>query len=802
MSDQFFFQSSNDGDFKISDVTRFLLSLICNVLYTTLGYFRASLASDFPLIIIFSSLFAGLQIQNIESNLPLADPILVGRSHDVDAVVDLASSSGRVVSLTGPWGVGKSALALSVARQLQPKFILPVTFDLRGCQLSEGVIRRVMQQFGLQLQTSDCKLLYNWLNCREQRFLFLLDNLDLKPEEDQKLSDFIDDLMFHVKNLRVICTSRRNFFKGQSTHESYRVGDIKGRSKDLLKELVPDLHEEGVDQLAIACGHTPLCLCLMGIVFTLEEIDAGRLFEELTINEHPLTAKIQDALRSVTSEECEAQQLLSTASCLLKCIESLPVEISVGLRKLASYPSFSRASALAALSPEESKEATERAENSLRLLVQMGLLTEIKQEAHYAMEPGVRLVMQVTGQKDHQAYVQEGVTVLQQLIETYHSQKALEAVREFSTAYDFLEDVVWSVTEQEDAYEKCRQFATMEAAIFLTNELSETTYMSLFESMAQQAEGRGDKGAEVRALCCMAYRFIEAKDVRNGSGIIQKAYEIVHNQPRTVAETDRALTLFCLGKLYWLDESDRAQAQTFVKKALDLYKQAHGMKHLHTLYTYELYGWMLTSTGNFQTARHFYNVSDFVVRELLDEHPQLIAGYDSRRAIWDKLSLFARATEIARKAARVAEQFYGEHPVTASMQAHYCESIVKRGSLNEAIRAGVGALSSRIKLLGDHLDTATSYKDMAYLMLRSGQYDESVRFSQSALDIYEKLNAGERHKIEMKNLMSQARYRLQYRSSVFVQLESKNASKRDIRDVLNTSVVSSPPLTTSVSTDV
>lgn len=741
----------------------------------------------------------GLQIQNIESNLPLADPILVGRTHDIEEVVELASSTGRVVTLTGSWGVGKSELAVSVAKQLQPKFILPLMFNLRGCRTTDSVIRRVVRQFGLALKPNEMKLFYNWLNCREQRFLFVFDNLDLKgDDENKRVSEFIDNMMFHVRNLRVLCTSRSNFFRGQSSHESYRVGSIPQRSQELLQQLVPDLHAEGVTALAEACDHVPLLLRLLAKIFLLDDIDTGKLFEDITQSrmEDPLLPKIKENIEKLTQDESEVTQLENFAACLLKCIYSLPKQLLDFLEKLASYPSFGKPTALAAFSADEKDR--DEAENALRLLVRLGLLTEIAQETHYAMQPCVHLILKTCAKDEGArmtAYQQEGVTVLKQLVEVYHSHKAIEAVREFNTAFDFIEDVMWNIIEREDAYEACQEFATLQGAIFLTEELSELTYMSLFESMEQQAEDRGDRIIQVRALCAMAYRFVENNDIKHGSGSIQKAYEIVHNQPETIGETDRALTLYCLGKLYWLDESDRNQAQNFVKKALDTYKKVHGMRHLETLYAYELYGWMLTNTENYQSARHFYNVSDFVARELLDEHPQLIAGYDSRRAIWDKLSLFARATDVAKKAAKIAEQFYGEHPITAKMQSRFCESIIKRGSLNEAIRAGVGALSTRMKLLGNHMDTAASYKEMAYLMLRSGQYDESARFSQSALDLYDKLHANERYKIEMKNLMAQARYRLQYHSSVFVQLESKDASKKDVRELLNTSVASAPPET-------
>ena len=82
-----------------------------------------------------------------------------------------------------------------------------------------------------------------------------------------------------------------------------------------------------------------------------------------------------------------------------------------------------------------------------------------------------------------------------------------------------------------------------------------------------------------------------------------------------------------------------------------------------------------------------------------------------------------------------------------------------------------------LQVLGEHVDTAASYKVLAYLMLRSGQYDEAVRFGEAALDIYVRLEATERTTGEVKNIVAQARYRLEYKSSVFVEIESRDASK-------------------------
>ena len=296
----------------------------------------------------------------------------------------------------------------------------------------------------------------------------------------------------------------------------------------------------------------------------------------------------------------------------------------------------------------------------------------------------------------------------------------------------------------------------------------------------------------------MSCHFIAKKDYDAAKQSAEKAYDILHSA-RDTSHAERAFCLQCMARIAWHSSEERVdkeRAMVWAKRALDIFKTTMGIHSVLTLYANELYGWMLMQRESYQTARHYYNVSDFMVTELLDKHPEMLDGYDCRRTIWDGLFLFQRATDAAKKAFDVASIHYGDHPVTATMALRLCESIIKRGSLNDAIESCVTSVTMRVRTLGDVADTGLAYKTLAYLMLRSGQYDEAVRFSQAALDVYEKIpDITERMKIDVKNIIAQARYKLEYKSSVFIELKSKDASKRNIAadesHLVNTSMVSS-----------
>lgn len=180
-----------------------------------------------------------------------------------------------------------------------------------------------------------------------------------------------------------------------------------------------------------------------------------------------------------------------------------------------------------------------------------------------------------------------------------------------------------------------------------------------------------------------------------------------------------------------------------------------------------------------------YNLSDGILRDKLRGHPLTIDGLSCRRAIWDRLSLFERATAAARGAADAAVRRYGDHPRSATALAHLGDAIVKRGCLNEAIEAVTAALAMQVRVLGQRdAATGSSYRSLAYLMLRSGQYDQAERFGRAALDTCAAVADDEERSarvrddlvsvmIDARDIVCQARHRQQSRSSVYVQLETR-----------------------------
>jgi Domain of unknown function (DUF4062) len=95
---------------------------------------------------------AGQAQEALASALPVPATPLVGREREAEAASELVLGEGvRLVTLTGPGGVGKSRLALEVARRLESSFARGVRFvDLAPVQRADLVVAAIAAGLGLR----------------------------------------------------------------------------------------------------------------------------------------------------------------------------------------------------------------------------------------------------------------------------------------------------------------------------------------------------------------------------------------------------------------------------------------------------------------------------------------------------------------------------------------------------------------------------------------------------------------------------------------------------------------------------
>lgn len=142
----------------------------------------------------------------IQTNLPVPPASLLGRQAEVAALIDLLRRPAvRLVTLTGPGGVGKTRLALEVAAEVRPAFPDGVWFvDLAPVQDPALVAPTIAGALALPETAGRAVLAQLKDYLRPRTLLLVLDNL----EHLLAAADLISALLAGAQGLRVLSTSR------------------------------------------------------------------------------------------------------------------------------------------------------------------------------------------------------------------------------------------------------------------------------------------------------------------------------------------------------------------------------------------------------------------------------------------------------------------------------------------------------------------------------------------------------------------------------------------------------------------
>ena len=138
--------------------------------------------------------------------LPFPPTALLGREQEVAQALDLLRERGvRLLTVTGPGGVGKTRLALEIAHDLRARFADGLAWiDLTALRDPSLVPQTVAHMLGLREQADHAFSEQVRAFLQDKQCLLLLDNV----EHVLSTADFIADLLTNCPRLQVLVTSR------------------------------------------------------------------------------------------------------------------------------------------------------------------------------------------------------------------------------------------------------------------------------------------------------------------------------------------------------------------------------------------------------------------------------------------------------------------------------------------------------------------------------------------------------------------------------------------------------------------
>ena len=240
-------------------------------------------------------------------SLPEGATPLVGRDGDVDGLIELMDRPNvRLVTLTGPGGIGKTRLALAAGRMLCDRLSLRTAFvTLEEVTRPEEVLAEIGRGLKIELGTaaSPLEALLEYL--QDDAWLLILDNL----EQVVEAASSIESLLARIDTLVVLATSRTAL--GLRAEWEYAVGPLPVPNPDsttlddirsapavaLFVELAQEVRHDFALTEENAASVASICRRLDGLPLAIE-LAAARI---RTLDPDPLLQRLEHSLDALGS---------------------------------------------------------------------------------------------------------------------------------------------------------------------------------------------------------------------------------------------------------------------------------------------------------------------------------------------------------------------------------------------------------------------------------------------------------------------------------------------------------------------
>jgi len=310
-------------------------------------------------------------------NLPPMSTEFIGRQAEVEALVaELAQPSGRLLTLLGPGGIGKTRLAIETARHLVAQrpgmFLHGVRYAaLAGLHQPQFLATALVEALNLREDGDPRQQLLDHL--RQREVLLVLDNFEHLLGANSPALDLLAEVLTAAPMIKVLATSRERM-----NLQEERLFDVPGLQVPSSDKSQPDLEAYSAAQMFLAGARRAKRDFVPGpdeaqaIVTICRLLDGAPLGIELAAaaTRHEPCAAIAAALaRSPDALSTTAHNVPSRHRSLRAAFEHswelLPPAAQARFARLSIFPDSFDAAAAAAVAEVGPTELSDLADRSL-----------------------------------------------------------------------------------------------------------------------------------------------------------------------------------------------------------------------------------------------------------------------------------------------------------------------------------------------------------------------------------------------------------------------------------------------------
>lgn len=207
------------------------------------------------------------------------DLLFVGRDSDMERIenwLDFQNRSVRIVSVHGPPGIGKSALAKKIGQRMVKKRIVVIYVNLEDYSYPSNSTERIQHVLAVAIlknsefvpitKSTDFDQLKNWVASWSELTVIILDNCDdVLNKQRKEFQEVIEKIANMSSQFKILTTSREINIPSLVYFKQHRVSELSlDAAVSLLKESDAIMTEEESIVMANLTGRIPLALKLVG----------------------------------------------------------------------------------------------------------------------------------------------------------------------------------------------------------------------------------------------------------------------------------------------------------------------------------------------------------------------------------------------------------------------------------------------------------------------------------------------------------------------------------------------------------
>ncbi|KAL9986677.1 hypothetical protein ACROYT_G000851 [Oculina patagonica] len=661
--------------------------------------------------------------------IPCKVPNFVGRKGQCATIMEklAANDSCQIVSITGPPGFGKSAVAIQVGHELIAQGKTNVYYiSLRSLTSLNGMVNSLLGALQIVAGREPIQQAKHCLRTLTKHSVIILDNAEdmLLPQVKDEFCHFIEAVAETALRVKILITSRQSITFFSVEMFELRLDSLcPDHAKELLLTLESRVSEENAEQLAHHCGGVPLVLRTTAALLA-KGVDAGALINEF--QNSPVSTLKSFSLNSLSHNH----QLFN---CLGICFSRLEPDQQVALISLAVFPmSFTVADAQFLLK--------DLSEYKLGMLLQNLVDNSMLQFDYLLKQYYVHNIIQSfcidqahqesdlypTYQSAKKLFNMHYLDMLKELYATFLSKECCVATSKFLINRRNIRQALQDSLNDPDLDEMCIDTA-VEVTPFLAKVFRKEKFLSVFGEFTAACKRSGNKKRYSDCLTSEAYCILShcACHLPCPSAVAKfKEADIIQ---RELGDDSSLVRAFCLSKLgrCFGQSKELEKAIPLIEKAIDIRKRIYEDK-IFTAVAYKDLG----AAYAFNEAHHEANrvreeCSLPVYLELLGDHPFTATLMDDMGMSYQALGDYKNAIKFLREALRMRKHSLGDHQETARSFHGLGKALAIQGQLNDALDALKSALTIQDKVLGNHQETVRSHLEIVHVLEKLGRDDEA-----------------------------------------------------------------------------